>query len=72
MNPAMGQIKQMISMVRSAQNPKAMINQLMMTNPQMKQVMEIVKQYGGDPMRAFTETARENGMDPEEILGMLK
>ena len=72
MNPAMGQIKQMISMVRSAQNQKAMINQLMMTNPQMKQVMEIVQKHGGDPMAAFRAEAEARGVDPDEILNMLK
>ena len=65
-------VKQMMNMVRSAQNPQAALNQLIMNNPQMKQVMEIVNQHGGDPMAAFTAVAKENGMDPDEILGMLK
>lgn len=68
----MGQIKQMMQMVRSAGNPQAMLNQLMMTNPNMRQVMEIVQRYGGDPMTAFRETARERGIDPQEILDMMK
>ena len=71
-SPMMGQIKQMMNMVNGAQDPGTMIRQLMDRNPQMKQVMEIVQQYGGDPMKAFNEVARENGMDPDEILGMLK
>jgi hypothetical protein len=58
--------------IRTAQNPQAALNAMVMSNPQLKQVMDIVNQYGGDPMRAFTETARQNGMDPEEIMGMLK
>ena len=65
-------IKQTMQAIKTAADPKAAMSTMIMSNPQMKQVMEIVKQYGGDPMRAFTETARENGMDPEEILGMLK
>lgn len=71
-NPMMGQIKQMMGMVRTAQNPQAMINQLMINNPNMKQAMEIVQKYGGDAGRAFRETARENGIDPDEIMGMMK
>ena len=67
-----GKIKQMMQTVRMAQNPQAALNAMVMNNPQMKQVMDIVNQYGGDPMRAFTETARQNGMDPDEIMGMLK
>ena len=65
-------IKQMMNMVKMSQNPQAMIQQLMMNNPQMQQVMQIVKQHGGDPMKAFYEVAKERGVDPEEIMNMLK
>ena len=65
-------IKQMMGMVKSAANPQQALNMLAMNNPQMKQVMEIVDQYGGDSMKAFQEMAKQFGVDPEEILGMLK
>ena len=65
-------IKQMMNMVQMSRNPQAMLQQMMMQNPQMKQVMQIVQQYGGDPMKALYEVAKEKGMDPEEILSMLK
>ena len=65
-------IRQMMAAVRTAQNPQLALSQLVMNNPQMKQVMDIVQRYGGDPMAAFTAMARENGMDPDEILGMLR
>ena len=41
------QVNQMIRMFKSG-DPQAVLNQLMMTNPNMKQVMGIVEQYGGD------------------------
>ena len=65
-------IKQTMRAIQTAANPQAALNAMVMSNPQLKQVMEIVNQYGGDPMEAFTAVAKENGMDPEEILGMLK
>lgn len=71
-SPMMGQIKQMMGMVRSAQNPQAMLNQIMMSNPNMKQVMEIVNRYGGDPNKAFQEVARQQGINPQEIMDMLR
>ena len=46
-------IKQMMGMVKSAANPQQALNMLAMNNPQMKQVMDIVEQYGGDSMKAF-------------------
>ena len=66
------QIRQMISMVKSAGNPQMMISQLMQTNPQMREVMAIVQQYGGDANKAFYDLAEKNGINPQEILDMLK
>ena len=38
---------------------------------QLKQVIDIVKQHDGDPMKAFREMAEQNGLDPDEILSMI-
>ena len=65
-------VKQMMTMVRAAQNPQLALNQLIMTNPQMKQVMDIVQKHGGDPMTAFRKEAEANGINPDEIMGMLR
>lgn len=70
--PAMGQIKQIMQMVRSAGDPQAMLRQLAMNNPQVRQVMEIVQRHGGDPMAAFRAEAEARGVDPEEILRMIR
>ena len=72
MSPMAAQIKQLMNTVKMASNPQAMMNQMMMNNPQMKQAMEIVDKYGGDSMKAFQETAEQMGVNPEEILGMIK
>ena len=64
--------KQMLNMVRSAQNPQAMLKQIASTNPNMAKVMDIVQQYGGDPMKALQGTAEQMGINPDEILNMLK
>ena len=64
-------IRQMMNTVRAAQNPQLAINQLIMNNPQMKQVMDIVQKHGGDPMAAFRAEAEAAGMNPDEILRML-
>ena len=66
------QIRQMISMVKASGNPQALLNQLIQMNPNMKQVMEIVRQYGGDAEKAFYAMAEQKGIDPNEILDLLK
>ena len=68
----MGQIRQMMDMVRSAGNPSAMINQLAQNNPQLRNVMDMVRQSGGDPKAAFYALAQQKGVDPEQILNMLR
>ena len=65
-------VKQMMTAVRTAQNPQLALNQLIMNNPQMKQVMDIVQKHGGDPMAAFRAEAEAAGINPDEIMGMLK
>lgn len=71
-NPMMGQIKQMMGMLQGAQNPTAMLKQMAQNNPQLKQVMDIVNANGGNPEKAFYATAEQYGVDPQEILNMLK
>lgn len=59
-------------MVNGAQNPQLALNQLMTNNPQFKQVMDIIQQHNGDPQKAFYAVAEQKGIDPNEILNMLK
>ena len=72
MAQSMGKIKQMMSMVKGASNPQEMLNMMAMNNPALKQAMDIVDQYGGDSMKAFRATAEQMGINPEEIMGMMK
>ena len=65
----LGQAKQMAQMLRTSSNPQAMANQIMSNNPQVRQ---IIQQYGGDPKTAFYKYAEANGIDPNEVLNMLK
>lgn len=71
-NAPMQQIKNMMNAVRSASNPQAMLSQMMQSNPQMQQVMQLVSQSGGDAQRAFYTLAQQRGVDPNEILNMLR
>lgn len=68
----LSQIKNMMNMIRSARNPQAMLQSMMQNNPQMRQVMDLINQSGGDPKAAFYKLAQEKGIDPQQILDMLK
>ena len=68
----LSQIKSMMNMVRSAGNPQAMLQSMVQNNPQMKQIMDLVNQAGGDPKTAFYKMAEEKGVNPDQILILLK
>ena len=65
----LGQARQMAQMLKTSSNPQAMVNQVMNNNPQMRQ---IIQQYGGNPKTAFYKYAEANGIDPNEVLNMLR
>ena len=79
MNPILNQlfgfgsnnILSMFQLVKNAQNPDAMIQSLMQQNPQVKQVMDVVNQYGGNAKQAFYAMAQQKGKDPNTIINSL-
>lgn len=58
--------------VRMARNPQAMMNQMLQTNPQLKQAMDFVNASGKSPEQAFYALANQMGVNPQEILDGLK
>lgn len=59
-------------MLRSANNPQAMLSQMMQNNPNFQKVQELGKQYNGDYEKAFRETAKQMGIDPDEFINNMK
>ena len=65
----LNQARQMAQTIKSCGNPQAMVNQMLSQNPQVNQ---IINQYGGNPKTAFYKYAEANGVNPDEILNILK
>lgn len=65
-------IKNMMSMLRSAGNPQMMLQQMTAQNPQFKQAVDYVNANGGDAKTACYKLAKEKGINPDEILQMLR
>lgn len=61
-----------VNMIRAAKNPNIMLQQLASQNPNVANAMNLINQNGGDPKRAFYSEAQRLGIDPNQILGMLK
>ncbi len=66
------QIKNMMQMLSGNNNSQAMLQMLAAQNPQLRQVLDYVQQSGGDPKEAFYKLAQEKGVDPNQIINMLK
>lgn len=58
--------------IRFAQNPRMALESMLQSNPQMQSVMNYIRQNGGDPKTAFYNMAREKGIDPNEVLSLLR
>ena len=65
-------LKAAYNAVRNAQNPQAALAQMMQGNPQMQQLTQLIQNAGGDPQKAFYALAQQSGIDPEQILSMLR
>ena len=65
-------IRNLMNAVKTAQNPEAMLNLLAQKNPQLREALELAKNSGGSPKEAFYKRAEELGVDPDDILNMLK
>lgn len=75
-NPVVQQVDQLRNMMAAVKNPgvfakNAVIAQIQM-HPMYSQAKSLADQYGGDWNRAFEETARQNGIDPNQIRRMLR
>ena len=68
----MSKIKEMVNLIKSSKNPQAMIQNMMTQNPQMRQVMDLVNQNGGDAKKVFYDMAKQKGVNPDDILNILK
>lgn len=66
----LGRIKDMMNLVRNANNPQAMINQIASENPQMKQIMDMVGT--GDPKQVFLNVCKSKGINPDDVFSMMK
>ena len=61
-------LMQNIKTIKAMGNPQMMIQQM----PQYRQIMHYVEENGGDAKSAFYTKAREMGLDPDEIVNVLR
>lgn len=62
----------MVDMIKNARDPNQMLMTLANQNPNLNQVLNYVQQNGGDPKAAFYAMAKEKGVNPDDVIAMLK
>ena len=67
----LNKVKPLVDAFRNSNNPQALVMSLMKTNPNVKQALNYMNQNGGG-QAAFFKLANEKGVDPNEILKMLR
>ena len=65
--PQLGQLRQMIGMIKNAGNPQALMQQMMQNNPGLAKAMDYVKQHGNDPKAACEALAKEKGINLHDL-----
>lgn len=61
----------MMQMYKTASNPQAFVQSMMVNNPKAMEVMNAINSCGGDPKAAFYSVAKQKGIDPEQFLNSL-
>lgn len=65
-------IQQIINMAKSGGNPMQMIQSIAGQNPQMQNMMNILNSGKMSPKQLFMNMANQRGINPNEIINMLK
>lgn len=71
-NNKLSQIRNMMNTIRASKNPNAALSSMVQNNPQYRQAMNYVNQNGGNAKTAFYNLANQMGVNPNEILNMMK
>lgn len=72
-NPqALQSVKRMAGMLKGKNNPMQMLQMLGGQNPQLNQVMQMMNGSNMSPKQLFMNMAQQQGIDPNQIISMIK
>ena len=58
--------------IKNSKNPQQMLMNMAQQNPQTKQIIDMINSSGQSPKDLFYQMAKQKGVDPNQILNMLK
>ena len=65
-------IQKIIQMAKSGNNPQQLLNSLAGQNTQLNQVMQLVNSGKMTPKQIFMTMANQQGVNPNDLISMLK
>ena len=65
-------LKQMFDLLKGSSNPTEMMNRILANNPNTSKVLDYIRQNGNDPEKAFNALSNQMGLNPNDILSMLR
>ncbi len=63
--------RQFIQMIKNSGNPQQLLQETVQNNPQLG-IMDVLLRNGGNAKQAFYEMAKQKGVNPDDVLNMLK
>lgn len=64
----MNYIKQVYNMLQNSTNPMALLNQMAQTNPQLAQVVNLIKNNNGNYEQTFRNMCKQRGINADEFI----
>ena len=69
---AIQSVKRMVGMLKGKNNPMQMLQMLGGQNHQLNQVMQLMNTSNMSPKQLFMNVAQQQGIDPNQIISMIK
>ena len=68
----LSQIKGLMNFMQSGGDPTVMRQSMLQNNPNGNSIIAAIAKHGGNAEAAFYDMAKQKGVDPNLVLGMLK
>lgn len=65
-------MKNLIGIFKNSKNPQEMVTNMLLQNPEAQEYLKQSSQNGGTYKDAFFAAAKAKGIDPNQIINMLK
>lgn len=66
------QMTQMANMMKSSSNPQQLLMTMAQNNHKTKQILDFINKSNQSPKDLFYSMAKQKGVDPNQIINMLK